>query len=175
IKYYISGKNEQLTGRLSNVAVFAKETIQELRDTIWAMNKPGISIKDLQSRIANFMEKAKQSHNNIRISQITDRNVPADYAFTGLQGLNIFRIIQEATNNALKYAEANVIIIEISKDDNNIRFLIEDNGKGFVEKEVEAGNGLVNMRKRASELGYELLLLSEPDKGTSVSFAVNNP
>lgn len=175
IKYYISGKNEQLTGRLSNVAVFAKETIQELRDTIWAMNKPGISIKDLQSRIANFMEKAKQSHNNIRISQITDRNVPADYAFTGLQGLNIFRIIQEATNNALKYAEANVIKIEISKDDNNIRFLIEDNGKGFVEKEVEAGNGLLNMRKRASELGYELLLLSEPDKGTSVSFAVNNP
>ena len=173
IKYYISGKNEQLTGRLSNIAVFAKETIQELRDTIWAMNKPGISIKDLQSRIANFMEKAKQSHNNIRISLITDKNVPADYAFTGLQGLNIFRIIQEATNNALKYAEADVIKIEISKAENNVRFLIEDNGKGFVEKDVEAGNGLLNMRKRASELGDELLLRSEPDKGTRVSFGVN--
>src|SRR5690606_16058371 len=58
IKYYISDKNEQLTGRLSNISAFAKETIQELRDTIWAMNKPGITIKDLQGRIANFMEKA---------------------------------------------------------------------------------------------------------------------
>ena len=175
IKYYISGKNEQLTGKLGNIAVFAKETIQELRDTIWAMNKPGITIKDLQSRIANFMEKAKQSHNNIRISLITDKNVPADCAFTGLQGLNIFRIIQEATNNALKYAKADVIKIEISKEGNKIHFLIEDNGKGFVEKDIEAGNGLLNMRKRASELGDELLLRSEPDKGTGVSFAVNNP
>src|SRR5690606_39925992 len=44
IKYYVSDKNEQLTSRLDNVSVFAKETIQELRDTIWAMNKPGITI-----------------------------------------------------------------------------------------------------------------------------------
>ena len=172
IKYYVADKNEQLTGRLSNVGVFAKETIQELRDTIWAMNKSGITVKDLQSRIANFIEKAKHSYPNIRISLVTDKNIPDDTAFTGLQGLNIFRIVQEATNNALKYAQAERIEIRISKEDDNIHFQITDNGKGFVEKEVEAGNGLLNMRKRASELGDELLLRSEPDKGTSVSFGV---
>ncbi|WP_198405638.1 sensor histidine kinase [Chitinophaga caeni] len=172
IKYYVADKNEQLTGRLSNVGVFAKETIQELRDTIWAMNKSGITIKDLQSRIANFIEKAKHSYPNIRISLVTDKNIPDDTAFTGLQGLNIFRIVQEATNNALKYAQAERIEIRISKEDDNIHFQITDNGKGFVEKEVEASNGLLNMRKRASELGEELLLRSEPDKGTSVSFGV---
>lgn len=173
IKYYVADKNEQLTGRLSNVGVFAKETIQELRDTIWAMNKSGITIKDLQSRIANFIEKAKHSYPNISISLVTDKNIPDDTAFTGLQGLNIFRIVQEATNNALKYAQAEQIKIRISKEDDNIHFQITDNGKGFVEKEdVEAGNGLLNMRKRASELGDELLLRSEPYKGTSVSFGV---
>lgn len=175
IKYYVADKNDRLTNKLDNVGTFAKETIQELRDTIWAMNKSDITVKDLQSRIANFIEKAKHFYPNIRISLATDKNIPDDEAFTGLQGLNIFRIIQEATNNALKYAEADVIKIEISKDENNIRFLIEDNGKGFVENDVEAGNGLLNMRKRASELGDELLLRSEPDKGTRVSFAVNNP
>lgn len=172
IKYYVADKNEQLTGRLSNVGIFAKETIQELRDTIWAMNKSGITVKDLQSRIANFIEKAKHSYPNIRISLVTDKNIPDDTAFTGLQGLNIFRIVQEATNNALKYAQAEQIEIRISKEDDNIHFQITDNGKGFVEKDVEAGNGLLNMRKRASELGDELLLRSEPDKGTSVSFGV---
>jgi len=62
--------------------------------------------------------------------------------------------------------------MEISKDD-TFRFLIDDNGKGFIEKEVEAGNGILNMRKRAMELGEELLLRSEPEGGTRVSFAVN--
>lgn len=174
IKYYVADKNEQLTGRLSNVGVFAKETIQELRDTIWAMNKSDITIKDLQSRIANFIEKAKQSHNNIRISVITDKNISDNKSFTGLQGLNIFRIVQEATNNALKYAQAEQIEIRISKEDDNIHFQITDNGKGFVEKDVEAGNGLLNMRKRASELGDELALNSTAGRGTSVSFGVKN-
>src|SRR5690606_24987429 len=128
--------------------------------------------KDLQGRIANFMEKAKQSHSNIHLSLTTEKSITTDSAFTGLQGLNIFRIIQEATNNALKYAKAGLIKIEISNDGNNTHFLIEDNGKGFVEKDVEAGNGLLNMRKRATELGDELLLRSGPNKGTSVSFRV---
>lgn len=172
IKYYVADKNEQLTGRLNNIGTFAKETIQELRDTIWAMNKSGITTEDLQSRIANFIEKAKHSYPNIRISLVMDKNIPDDKSFTGLQGLNIFRIVQEATNNALKYAEANQINIYINQTDDGIHFLIKDNGKGFVENEIEPGNGLLNMRKRALELGDELALNSTAGSGTSVSFGV---
>lgn len=174
IKYYIADKNDKLTGKLENIGAFAKETIQELRDTIWAMNKSDITLKDLQSRIANFIEKAKQSQHNIRISVEADKSISADLKFTALQGLNIFRIIQEATNNAVKYAEANHIQIRISKKENSVNFVVQDDGKGFIENEVEAGNGLLNMRKRAEELGGELVLLSEADKGTSVSFGVKN-
>lgn len=172
IKYYVSDKNEQLTERLNNIGTFAKETIQELRDTIWAMNKSGINLNDLQSRIANFIEKAKHSHHHICISVTADEHIPEDLKFTGLQGLNIFRIIQEATNNALKYAEANHIEIRISKEESTIRFVVRDDGKGFVENEVEAGNGLLNMRKRALELGDKLVLQSDLNKGTSVSFNI---
>ena len=92
--------------------------------------------------------------------------------FSSLQGLNIFRIIQEACNNALKYANANRINIKINKQGKSICFLVEDDGKGFVENEVEPGNGLLNMRKRAQELGGELKLVSEPGTKTSVSFKV---
>jgi signal transduction histidine kinase/Flp pilus assembly protein TadD len=170
IKYYMTDKNNQTTNRLDNIAAFAKETIQELRDTIWAMNKSGITIKDLQSRIANFIEKAKQSHNNIQISLLIDSNVPVDKTFTGLQGLNIFRIIQEAISNALKYAESDQIDIHISKIVNDIHVIVKDNGKGFIENDLEAGNGLLNMRKRALELGDDLILISKKGIGTSISF-----
>lgn len=170
IKYYISDKNNQISDRLDNVGAFAKETIQELRDTIWAMNKTGITIKDLKARIANFIEKAKQSHGGVRISVIADKNIPDDTSFTGMQGLNIFRIVQEATNNALKYADANQIDIQISRVQGTVHFVINDYGKGFLEEDIEPGNGLLNMRKRALELGGELELNSETGMGTSVSF-----
>lgn len=174
IKYYITGKNDQLTDRLDNIGAFARETIQELRDTIWAMNKPGLTIRDLQSRIANFIEKAKQSCQNIGISVVVNDNISPGLHFTALQGLNIFRIIQEATSNALKYAEAEQIEIHIDKVENNIYFRIGDNGKGFIEENIEPGNGLLNMRKRALELGGELALSSGTDSGTSISFSVKN-
>lgn len=171
IKYYISDKNKELTDRLDTIGTFAKETIQELRDTIWAMNKSGISIEDLQGRIANFIEKAKQSYPNIHISVTTDTDNTLDTSYTGMQGLNIFRIVQEATNNALKYADANQIEIHINQVNDVFHFAITDDGKGFVENEIEAGNGLLNMRKRAMELGSELILESTPNKGTRIAFS----
>jgi signal transduction histidine kinase len=173
IKYYVNDKDENLIGRLSNIGSFAKETIQELRDTIWAMNKQGITIKDLESRIVNFIEKAKQSQSNTRIEfQVVD-GVSEEEVFTGIQGLNIFRIIQEATHNAFKYAEANQIEIFISKENSALQFQVKDDGKGFQESEIEPGNGLLNMRKRALELNGELELQSEIEKGTKVWFNVH--
>lgn len=173
IKYYASDSNGLLTNRLDTIGTFAKETIQELRDTIWAMNKAGISIKDLQSRIANFIEKAKQSGSNVYFSVVADKSLPSGLKFSSQDGLNIFRIMQEATNNAFKYADASQIKIQILKEGSKLKFTIEDDGKGFIENESEVGNGLLNMRKRASELGSELIILSEEGVGTSISFYLN--
>lgn len=174
IKYYVKDQDENLIGRLSNIGSFAKETIQELRDTIWAMNKQGITIKDLESRIANFIEKAKQSQSDTQIEFQIANDVSEEEVFTGIQGLNIFRIIQEATNNAFKYADANRIEILISKENSALQFQVKDDGKGFEESEIEPGNGLLNMRKRALELNSELQLQSEMGKGTKVWFNVPN-
>lgn len=174
IKYYVKDQDENLIERLSHIGSFAKETIQELRDTIWAMNKQGITIKDLESRIANFIEKAKQSQSDTHIEFQVVNDVSEEEVFTGIQGLNIFRIIQEATNNAFKYADANRIEILISIENSALQFQVKDEGKGFEESEIEPGNGLLNMRKRALELNSELQLQSEMGKGTKVWFNVPN-
>ena len=126
IKYYVGDTNNRMITKLDDVGIFAKETIGELRDTIWAMNKPEITVKDLKSRIANFIEKAKQFYPNVLISMTMDSAALENTSFSGLQGLNIFRIIQEATNNALKYSEANHIEIQIYKEENSIHFQIRD-------------------------------------------------
>ncbi|MFV0605133.1 MAG: ATP-binding protein [Niabella sp.] len=172
IKLYAANKQNQLNKKLDNIAIFAKETIQELRDTIWAMNKSEITLQDLQTRMANFIEKAKQSHPNIHIPVFIDDGISKNTVFTGVQGLNIFRIVQEAVNNTFKHADASEITIAVTKNENNIHFKIKDNGKGFEEMDIEPGNGLMNIRKRALDLGSELKVQSEQGNGTTIEFNI---
>lgn len=169
--YRLTDEQKLLKSKLNTIKFFASDTINELRDTIWAMNKSGITIKNLQVRIANFIEKAKESQQLVQISFVIDENFPNELTFNALQGLNIYRIIQEAINNALKYAEAKHIKVHI-RQENSTYFLISDDGKGFLEKDVELGNGLLNMRKRALQMDTELILLSTPNNGTSIGFYI---
>jgi len=82
------------------------------------MNKSEISIEDLQSRISNFIEKANTSSDAINFNFQVNKEVNSNKLFTSVQGMNIYRIIQEAVNNALKYANATVIDVQIfSKND----------------------------------------------------------
>ena len=61
IKYAFDITNEKLDSKLNNISSFAKDTIVELRDTIWAMNSNEISFEDLEIRINNYIEKAKEA------------------------------------------------------------------------------------------------------------------
>ena len=56
LKYAFADGNPKLEDKLNNISSFTKETIYELRDTIWAMNKEEITIEDLKTRISNFIE-----------------------------------------------------------------------------------------------------------------------
>lgn len=172
IKYAFDITNEKLDNKLTNISSFAKETIVELRDTIWAMNTSEISFEDLEIRINNYVEKAKEAKENISFSFAIDEDLQPQ-KLTSVQGMNIYRTIQEAVNNAIKYAEASVISINAKKEGNQIKITIQDNGIGFDEKTVEKGNGLKNMQKRIEEIGGEISFLSS-NEGTNITILLKN-
>lgn len=70
--------------------------------------------------------------------------------------LMIYRIIQEQTNNILRYAEAGYVRIAIEQIGNQLTLLIQDNGKGFDVKKQTKGIGLLNILNRAETLGGTL-------------------
>ncbi len=92
-------------------------------------------------------------------------NVPESIEST--IALQLYRVVQEALNNALKHANATEILIQINAESNNISVLIEDNGIGFDLNRVSDGIGLQNIRKRAEFLQAELSIDSSKE-GTSV-------
>ncbi|PWH84495.1 two-component sensor histidine kinase [Algibacter marinivivus] len=168
LQYGFKIKNEKLTNKLSSISGFTKETIYELRDTIWAMNKNAISLEDLETRISNFIDKADVSSSGVNFKFNRVESLSKNMEFTSVKGMNIYRIIQEAINNSIKYADASKINVDIKKHDKKIEFCITDDGKGFNENEVVLSNGINNMRKRAKEIDASLNIESEIDNGTQV-------
>ena len=75
IKYAFEIQNSKLDNKLSSISNFAKSTIVELRDTIWAMNSSEITLEDLQVRIHNFIDKAKEAKESIKFSTAIEENL----------------------------------------------------------------------------------------------------
>jgi PAS domain S-box-containing protein len=88
--------------------------------------------------------------------------------------LALFRITQEALNNARKHAAATAVEINLSFSPEFISLIINDNGKGFnIRKEttqaIKRGSlGLLSMQERAELISADLKIESEPGKGTRV-------
>ena len=90
--------------------------------------------------------------------------------------LNAYRIVQEALTNIKKHANAYIVRVLLSRDDDgNIRILIENDGKGFDQSMIQSSEGehlgLTIMKERARHLGGELKIESEPDEGTRVELS----
>lgn len=173
IKYGFSEISDKLANKLVDISAFTSQTIYELRDTIWAMNKNSITFEDLQARITNFIEKAKTATETTAFEFKVASGMPTSNSLTSVEGMNCYRIIQEAVNNSLKYAKASLISVSISEENNAIIIAISDNGSGFDITAVEQGNGLSNMKKRARDMAAELTIDSEVNEGTTITLSLS--
>lgn len=85
---------------------------------------------------------------------------------------NLYRITQEALNNAAKYAQASRINVILEQRKENLVLIVEDNGIGFdpsdVQNRARQGFGLVGMRERASLIGGSIEIESVAGEGTTI-------
>jgi|TARA_R100000479_G_scaffold21607_1_gene8268 signal transduction histidine kinase len=172
LKFGLKNATQKTKDKLTNISSFTSQTIYELRDTIWAMNKESITFEDLQARITNFINQASAASKGVDFTFQVSETISTEHTFTSVAGMNIYRIIQESVNNALKYADANNISVAISEEQNKFLITISDNGKGFNITEIQQGNGLNNMKKRAQDLEGNIEFQSNVNKGTNIELKV---
>ena len=89
--------------------------------------------------------------------------------------MHMYRIAQEATNNALKHAEATEVVISLKLDDDCITLQVEDNGKGF-DTSIRSGKslGLNSMEYRARTIKGNFEIASTPGSGTVVRCTIRD-
>lgn len=162
-----------LTERLQNISGFTRQTIQELRDTIWAMNKGSLMIADLQERIQQFVHRAQGATPQTQFDVIITPTLQTLPALPASQGMHLYRLLQEATNNALKHADASQLTIRIEQEGEALQLLVQDNGKGFDSSQrLHWNNGLHHLHQRAEELGGHCHIQSALGRGTTVQVTI---
>jgi signal transduction histidine kinase len=88
----------------------------------------------------------------------------------------LFRIVQEATNNVARHADAKHVHISITSRRDTVRIVVSDDGKGFDSDVAPGANeghlGLAGMGERVDLLGGEIVIRSRPGEGTTVSIEI---
>lgn len=94
-----------------------------------------------------------------------------DMAFTDKQSLMLYRIIQEASNNTMKYASASTLIIQLISEPKFYFLTIEDDGTGILDKEAKRGSGILNIESRVQYLEGEYEMINS-DKGLTYEIRI---
>ena len=90
--------------------------------------------------------------------------------------LHLYRIVQEAINNALKHAQATRIRVSLAREGNATRLQIQDDGIGFTRRRrIGRSLGLTGMYYRARAIGARLDVISSPGEGTTIRCYVPSP
>lgn len=143
-------------------------TIQEVRQM--SNNLMPSVLKDfgVGEAIANMVETMRES-STVEIHYKHD--VLMDVNIDDQIQISIYRIVQEALNNALKHSEATEVKLSLSYFRDHLSLFISDNGKGFDVNELSNGNGIRNMKERVNLTSGTINIFSD-ESGTTIEIEI---
>lgn len=140
--------------------------INEIRQLSRSLMDPSIGDLGLVDSINDLVENINITRKlYVSLSAASDLEKYLDES----QKLMVFRVIQEALNNTIKYAQATAVQISIKVKGGNLELLIADDGKGFELDTIKKGAGLKNIQNRVYLTGGNLTINSAPEKGCKIS------
>ena len=153
---------------LENISDHSRDTMHQLRETIWAMNVDGIDMNMLVAKLQEFFRRANASGKIMSIDNTCEKNL----VLSPNQTIALFRICQEAANNAIKYADFQLFKIKMTTENDSLLVEISDDGKGMDLSETGRGYGLNNMEQRSKDIGASFSLKSMLGQGCSIQIAL---
>lgn len=185
-----------------NQSLFSASLIAEVLPRLWERDQEEArrSLEDLRRLTRGAMAEMRALLAELRPSTLTDTDLgdllrQLGEAFTGRTNVPtqvtvpeksvlpaevqvaIYRVCQESLNNIAKHAAASGVSITLFHDETSTVLTIRDNGRGFNPERISSGHyGLSMMRERASAVGAEFSVASQPGHGTELSIRwIKNP
>lgn len=145
--------------RLDEISEFGRGTLGELRQTVWAMNNEEEGWQALTDKLHELQRQCRSGGRRLELNIENESDEPGYVSSDRL--LNLFRIAQEAVQNAIKHTESQTIALRLVGSDAGFELTIRDDGPGFPADETPHIGGLSNMRERCRNSGGEFELTSD--------------
>src|SRR5271170_3817693 len=162
-----SGERSTLEDIIRDAGNCLRETrrsVAGLRSTEQGSSRSGLS--DAIAQAARQITEAKDIRLKLKLDA-GPQGLPADVEY------NLLRIAQEAVSNSVRHSGARTVEVALDCDRQLVSLSVRDDGSGFARDgngNVRPGHyGLIGMRERATQIGADLRLSSEPGRGTTVS------
>jgi signal transduction histidine kinase len=153
-------------GALDQIKQLLQGSIQELREMAYNLLPPALDKGFLNAleRFAHRINATGKMTLTLRIDgQINEES------FVNVDRFNLYRIVQEVLNNALKHSKASEISISIKPiEGSKISLIVIDNGVGFNSEGLNEGLGMQNMKHRMDMAGIKGHIISEKGHGVIV-------
>ncbi|MGQ4646226.1 AAA family ATPase [Lyngbya aestuarii] len=151
---------------LEMIEELARIGLTEARRSVTALRPHLLENGNLQSALHRLVTQMRATIDTVLIYEIKGTAYPLP---TEVEN-NLLRIGQEALTNAIKYADAGEIRVELEYQDEQCVLCIKDNGQGFGIGSISSvgGFGLLGMSERADRIGAQLTIQSQPGQGTEI-------
>lgn len=163
------GDHAGLVKTFDRIGQTVRQAIREMRLFIHQL-RPSVLEEEGLVNALNLRLAAVEGRSDVRAHMIAEDGfeLPASVETA------FFFIAQEALNNTLKHASAEIVDVNLYRMGDSLMMEVSDNGRGFDPAvESDGGMGLENMRKRANEIGAQLDILSSPGEGTTIKVSLN--
>jgi len=160
---------QEYTGRLGEIA---QQALREMRLLVYQLRPLVLKREGLVGALQQRLDAVEK-----RAGVDARLLAPGSIELPGEVEEGLYRIAQEALNNALKHAAPTSVTVCIRADGKRVTLEVSDDGRGFDPEGVsdKGGMGLVNMRERAERLGGSFDLSSAPGAGTTVRVSLEVP
>lgn len=154
---------------IRDLRTMVRSALYEVRKIIYDLRPMALDDLGLIPTLKKYLSTVEE-YNKITI---TFTNLGPEKRIPMKMEVALFRLVQEAVQNAVKHAEANEIGVKIEMGKTYVNLIIRDNGRGFDTTEKKDGSfGLIGMRERVELLDGTFAIDSKIGRGTVVSIHV---
>jgi signal transduction histidine kinase len=158
---------EEVMRILTKISETSQKTLDSISDIVWTVNPKNDLMEDLFMRMRLHTSEILETQ-SISYEFNADRETE-NIKMTMERRKNIYLIFKESVNNIAKYSKCTHVLINAELNNGNVELEITDNGIGFHEGDVaDSGNGLKNMKLRASQIKGKISIESKPGEGTTI-------
>jgi len=167
-----SGDLERVQTYLRRLGETSQQSLKEMRLLVYELRPQALEEVGLVGALQQRLD-AVEARAGVEARLLVEGTVQVPM----MMEEDLYRIAEQALNNALKHAAATLVVVWIRADGGRVSIEVMDNGSGFNPEAIKdkGGQGLTSMRERTERIGGMLTVDSTPGQGTTVKVEIEIP